>query len=198
MTGWGNYGWKPIRDLVGAWRITGDAAYRDGALEGVNALLGGNAQGQVYITGLGNGRASAILHLPSFVDGIDEPVPGLPLFGPQSYLPYQASTQVFGLYYDAREDFDFAGLAEELVPGRDAADADAIDAFLEETIPFWRRYFALEQQLPPYTEFAVHETVGPAVAVTGCLLGAGWTPGTDLPRDPLGAAELEPMRWVMP
>jgi hypothetical protein len=58
-------------------------------------------------------------------------------------------------------------------------------------LPLWRRTVSLENENPPIMEFSVHETIAPAAAMTGALLGPGWMPSAALKaRRPRTLAEL--------
>jgi endoglucanase len=68
--------------LVNAYLITKDKKYVDHALGNLDYLLGRNATGYCFLTGLGSKRVMRPHHRPSIADGIDEPVPGLLSGGP--------------------------------------------------------------------------------------------------------------------
>ena len=76
---WGINGWRHIRWLAGAYAITGDVKYRNGAALGVNWMHGSNPQGRPYSTGIGHTPLTTLLDLESWRNGgnkYDEPVPG--------------------------------------------------------------------------------------------------------------------------
>jgi endoglucanase len=201
LWGWGQGRWRPLVDLTLAWRLTGDERYRTGALLGVDGLLGLNPQGRVDTTGLGQHRAVTALHLPSWADDIDEPSPGIPLYGALPSVAWQASQRVWGYEEGARSSPDFDGAAISLLPPPWSADTsiDEVDAALEATLPLLRREVLLEASRPEEMEFAVFDSTSPAVLVTGLLLGPGWTPGAELRgRGPLDAAALRQDLWATP
>ena len=68
--------------LVNAWLITKDKKFLDGALSNLDYLLGRNATGYAFITGIGSRSPMHPHHRPSVADGIIEPVPGLLVGGP--------------------------------------------------------------------------------------------------------------------
>ena len=68
--------------LVQAYRVTGDAAMLDAARAILDYLLGTNATGRSFVTGLGTHAPRAPHHRPSQADGIDDPVPGFLVGGP--------------------------------------------------------------------------------------------------------------------
>lgn len=68
--------------LVAAWLQTGDDKYLAPALANMDYLLGMNATGYCFITGIGAHSTEHPHHRPSVADGIDAPVPGLMAGGP--------------------------------------------------------------------------------------------------------------------
>jgi len=78
--------------LVNAWLVTGDRKYVDAALGNLDYLLGRNATGYCFVTGIGSRSTRHPHHRPSVADGIDDPVPGLLAGGPnparQDRCPY--------------------------------------------------------------------------------------------------------------
>jgi endoglucanase len=78
--------------LVNAWLLTKDRKYIDNALTNLDYLLGRNATGYCFVTGIGSKSTRHPHHRPSVADGIDDPVPGLLAGGPnpgrQDGCPY--------------------------------------------------------------------------------------------------------------
>ncbi len=68
--------------LVNAYIISKDKKYIDGALTNLDYLLGRNATGYCFVTGMGTRSTMHPHHRPSVADGIAEPVPGLLAGGP--------------------------------------------------------------------------------------------------------------------
>lgn len=68
--------------LVVAYRLTGDRSYLRYALGNLDYLLGRNATGYSFVTGFGGRTPLHPHHRPSAADGIDAPVPGLLVGGP--------------------------------------------------------------------------------------------------------------------
>ena len=68
--------------LIYAWLQTRNRAYLDAALNNLDYLLGRNATGYCFITGLGSHSPMHPHHRPSAADGIAAPVPGLLAGGP--------------------------------------------------------------------------------------------------------------------
>jgi endoglucanase len=68
--------------LINAWLQTKDKKYIDHALGNLDYLLGRNATGYCFVTGIGAHSPQHPHHRPSVADGIAEPVPGLLVGGP--------------------------------------------------------------------------------------------------------------------
>jgi len=133
--GWGafaqssQYAWE----LLQAGKLLGESSYGDQALVNVEVQLGNNPQYRSYITGVGTVYPRNPLHHPSMFDGVAEPVPGLPVFGPHNQLngdnPY---------FTAVRETFFPAGRQPE------------------DPYPLLRRYVD-SAQLVPMSEFTIQE-----------------------------------------
>jgi endoglucanase len=72
--------------LIYAYFITKDKKYIDNALTNLDYLLGRNATGYSFLTGVGSRQVMRPHHRPSIADGVDEPVPGLLSGGPNPGL----------------------------------------------------------------------------------------------------------------
>jgi endoglucanase len=68
--------------LINAYFFSGNKKYITGALNNLDYLLGRNATGYCFVTGFGTKSPMHPHHRPSVADGIDEPVPGLLVGGP--------------------------------------------------------------------------------------------------------------------
>lgn len=68
--------------LLNAYYLTRNKTYIDGALSNLDYILGRNATGYCFVTGLGSRRVMHPHHRPSVADGVAEPVPGLLSGGP--------------------------------------------------------------------------------------------------------------------
>jgi endoglucanase len=68
--------------LINAWLVTKENKYLNEALKNLDYVLGRNATGYCFVTGLGTKSTLYPHHRPSVADGIDEPVPGLLAGGP--------------------------------------------------------------------------------------------------------------------
>ncbi len=68
--------------LINAYLITKDKKYINAALTNMDYLLGRNATGYSFVTGTGFKSPMRPHHRPSIADGIEDPVPGLLVGGP--------------------------------------------------------------------------------------------------------------------
>ncbi len=68
--------------LINAYFITKEKKYIAGALSNLDYILGRNATGYCFITGIGSHSTLHPHHRPSVADNIEEPVPGLMAGGP--------------------------------------------------------------------------------------------------------------------
>ncbi|MFM6976723.1 MAG: glycoside hydrolase family 9 protein [Sphingobacteriaceae bacterium] len=97
--GWGAYGQssKYSWDFIMAYYFSGNEKYKKYATLNLDVQLGNNPQNKTYITGIGSNYPMNPLHHPSLSDQVMEPVPGIPVFGPNSHLdlqnPYNIAVQ---------------------------------------------------------------------------------------------------------
>lgn len=68
--------------LIKAYLLTGDKKYLDYALTNLDYILGRNATGYCFITGIGSKSTMHPHHRQSVADGVTDPVPGLMAGGP--------------------------------------------------------------------------------------------------------------------
>jgi endoglucanase len=68
--------------LIQVYRLTGDRKYLDNAMSNLDYLLGRNATGYSFVTGFGSKTPMHPHHRPSEADGIEDPIPGLLVGGP--------------------------------------------------------------------------------------------------------------------
>ena len=77
--------------------LTGNTRYLDYGKINLNVQLGANPQNTTYITGIGSKSPRDPLQHPSLHDGIDDPVPGIAVFGPAAHMsaanPFDAAVQ---------------------------------------------------------------------------------------------------------
>ena len=63
--------------LLHAWQLTGKLMYYEGAQSNLDYILGRNATGYCFVTGIGHKNPQHPHHRISAADGVDAPVPGL-------------------------------------------------------------------------------------------------------------------------
>jgi endoglucanase len=80
--------------LINAYLVTRDRKYIDGAAGNLDYLLGRNATGYCFITGMGMLSPMHPHHRPSVADGVVAPVPGLLAGGPN---PGRQDRQVYAM-----------------------------------------------------------------------------------------------------
>jgi endoglucanase len=68
--------------LLQAYRLSGNEQYLNYALSNVDYILGRNATGYSYVTGFGSKLVKHPHHRLSVADGIDDPIPGFLIGGP--------------------------------------------------------------------------------------------------------------------
>ena len=68
--------------LINAWKESKEKKYLMAALDNLDYLTGRNATGYCFVTGMGSRSPQHPHHRPSIADGIDPPVPGLLVGGP--------------------------------------------------------------------------------------------------------------------
>jgi endoglucanase len=83
---WGSNGFAARQSfiLLTAYQLNGNQDYLKAALSNVDYLLGRNAVGYSFVTGVGSKRVLDIHHAMSVGDGIAEPIPGWMAGGPSN------------------------------------------------------------------------------------------------------------------
>jgi endoglucanase len=92
-----------------AYRVGGDEAFLAAALTNLDYLLGRNATGYSFVTGLGSKSPKNIHHRQSGADGIKDPVPGLLAGGPNPNQEDKGSGVVYPSNLPARSFVDVQG-----------------------------------------------------------------------------------------
>ncbi len=200
---WGSHhGGRQARALLSAWALTGDQVYRDPLNYLLDWFQGANPQGRAYTTGLGHYSTANLLHLPTDVDDIDEPVPGITPYLLTTGSAYQIRTHVHGLFEGPNLAYGYPGVAIGLMPPPfDNTDVDTtiIGDIIIPNIPLWRRYLPFEYAIVAQNEFTVSETLVTKAAVAGALLEPGWSPSTELLEHvPYGPERYRQDLWLQP
>lgn len=77
-----------------AYKATGDHGYAHAMLDDLHYLLGRNGTGYCYVSGVGSKSPQHIHHRPAEADGIDEPIPGFLVGGPNTLAIGDCGDQV--------------------------------------------------------------------------------------------------------
>jgi endoglucanase len=81
-----------------AKQLTGDNKYYNSALNDLHYILGRNGTGYSYVTGNGSKLSMHPHHRPSSADGVEMPVPGFLIGGPNIIVPTDCETPNRGEY----------------------------------------------------------------------------------------------------
>ena len=89
--GWGSYNQSTqhAMTLLQTYFISNEEKYLDGAKINLDPQFGNNPLGKCFVTGIGDRSIRNPIHFPSELDGIAEPVPGIPVFGAHHREEYQ-------------------------------------------------------------------------------------------------------------
>jgi len=150
------------RVLLQAYALTQNAAYRDAAICNMDYMLGTNPMGMSWTTGIGAAYPAVFQHAVSELDGIDDPVPGLTLYGldgaPMNYV-----------------------LRDQVWKSPDNPSVTSSTTFFTDpAVPFYRRWMAHPTLNVGQCEFTIHETVSATIFSCAMLAPDGWTPSTAL------------------
>ncbi|MCP3967875.1 MAG: hypothetical protein GY750_19635 [Lentisphaerae bacterium] len=181
---WGNaIPFNKGRYFIMAYSISGAYKYRDAALLLNDWLHGANPMGRSLPTGTGVNYPVRILSLPSYADGILEPMPGITPYTYTFQVDYNVKNMVYALRYPPRKDHNFAGADICLMPDSIAKGKNMnyrqISNVMDKFYPVWRRFGNIEQYAVEQNEFTVWETIGPCAACLGALIPPGWKPPAD-------------------
>ncbi len=151
------------RCLAIAWRLTGDARYRDAILNNLDFMFGANPLGMCWTTGIGYVYPIDVQHAMSEEDGIMDPVPGITIYGLNGGP---------AMHHRGRE----------LVWDSKGADGKPVSFLAPENrqVPFYRCWSAHPSINTGQCEFTIHETVASTVFSTALMLSAGWMPDAEL------------------
>ncbi len=72
--------------LILGYQLAKKPSYYDAALDQFHYVLGANAHNMSFVTGIGSNSPRHPHHRPSVADGVEAPVPGLLVGGPNQYL----------------------------------------------------------------------------------------------------------------
>jgi endoglucanase len=178
--GWGltamtNYG----RSLLIAHALTGDRKYRDAAILNCDFMLGANAMGMSWTTGLGQVYPIHFQSGASQTDGIPDPIPGITIYGING-----------GMYYKLR---DFVWRS----PGG-VLPSNFVEFKTPAEVPLWRRWSCHPTANTAQCEYTIHETISATIVCAALLLSPGWKPSPELKaRKPRPVDTLHGL-WYLP
>lgn len=141
------------RLLLIAHKITGDSKYRDAAIYNFDFALGSNPMGMSWTTGLGYSYPVNIQSDLSTKDGIDDPIPGLTIYG------------VTGGTYQ--------NLKNTIWQFREST-------FKVPDLPVWRRWSPHQTLNTGQCEYTIQETISATILSSALLMPEGWTPSEEL------------------
>ena len=103
-----DFGWGCLSETFGvngmvqlfAYRLTGEAKYLKAAQQNMDYILGRNATGYCYVTGFGTKSPMFPHHRLSTADGVEAPIPGMLVGGPN---PGQQDAHEAGVVYLSKE-----------------------------------------------------------------------------------------------
>jgi hypothetical protein len=149
--GWGSFAHssRATLTLFQAWHLSGKPDYLEWAWQTPHAQLGANPQAISYITGIGVRSPRFPLSKLSQYDGLDTPLPGIPVNGPHAHLPaLWASTRAVNTAY---------------FPAAMTPDTNADTDKGDDGYPVLRRYTD-SHHLPPMSEPTIAEAARTAIA----------------------------------
>lgn len=85
--------------FANAYEVTKDKKYLDLSIETFDYIMGKNGVGYSFVTGFGSKRAMKIHHRPSEADGIEDPLPGFVIGGPNFRLQDKGPLEQAGFAY---------------------------------------------------------------------------------------------------
>ena len=155
------------RQLLIGYLLSGDERFRETALYNLDYMLGTNPMGMVWTTGLGWVYPVHIHHRVSDTDGIDDPVPGIAIYGPNVRRPWR---------------FDHIWRPKN-------KEGEEVYFVQPETLelPLLRRWFSHPYFNVSQNEFTIHETIAAGIFAYAFFLPEKWMPSPELihyqPRD---------------
>ena len=196
---WGTY--HPLRrarTFVAAHAMTGAPEFRKAAMIANDFHNGANPSGSAMTSGLGRVYPVRFLDLNSYADGIAEFVPGITPFRNTYGIPRAAVKMAYGLFYPPRAHQNFSGYSISLLPKPGHSENECAQE-IGRILPIWRRWCNVEGESVDASEFSVWETIAPAAAVTGYLLGKADKPDPEWKkRKPAGDIRTLPGWHALP
>lgn len=150
------------RVLLQAYALTQNPVFRDTALANLDYMFGSNAMGMSWTTGIGFTYPAVLQHEVSDTDGIDDPVPGLSVYGIDGGpMHHTLRNNVWS-------------------SPSNAANSSQQVFFADPGAPFYRRWTPHPTANTGQCEFTVHETMSAVLFNCAMLLPDGWQPSAAL------------------
>ncbi len=150
------------RTLFQAYTLTNDPKYRDAAICNMDYMFGSNPMGMSWTSGIGVTYPAVFQHEVSQNDGIDDPVPGLTIYGidggPMHYMLRNNAWSC----------------------PADATGTTSVGFYTDPFTPLYRRWCAHPTTNTGQCEFTIWETVAATSFCCAMLLPDHWTPPTAL------------------
>ncbi len=166
------------RVLLIAHHLTGDDKFFAAALHNIDYVLGANPNGMSWTTGLGYVYPIEIHHGPSRTDGIDDPVPGITVYGPNGRKPWQ-----FNHIWN---------------PKNSSGETVAFVDPKKLEIPLLRNWHTHPHYNVAQNEFTIHETIAASVFCYALLTPDGWEPNEKLLSQKPRPMKMLFGQWYLP
>lgn len=168
------------RSLFIAHKLTGRKSYRNAAILNADFMLGANPMGMSWTTGLGFVYPTDIQHEVSEKDNIDDPVPGITIYGIDGGPIYAKFREKVWQSPSAEGKIDFVSDETQRDP------------------PLWRRWMMHPHENVGQNEFTIWESMSSTIFTMAMLNADHWMPGkSELKRKPRDPRHLFG-RWYLP
>lgn len=141
-----------------AYTLTNDINYIDVMIQNANFTLGANPMGMSWTTGLGFTYPAQLQHAFSTDDGIDDPVPGITIYGVTSGPRF---------HYFRNNVWQSPNPEDKPI---------SFMKKVNQSIPAYRRWGCHPMLNTAKCEFTVHETMSSAIFTAAFLMPEGWMP----------------------
>lgn len=150
------------RVLLQAYALSQDVRYRDTAICNMDYMFGANPMGMSWTTGIGFVYPTVIQHSVSETDAIDDPVPGITLYG------LDGGTINYSVRNNAWSS------------PADTSVSSYVSFYTDPVVPFYRRWSAHPSLNVGQCEFTIHETVSATLFSCAMLAPEGYQPPASL------------------
>jgi endoglucanase len=162
------------KPLFIAYLLSNNTKYLDAAILNVDYMFGVNPMGMCWTTGVGQVYPIDIQHEVSNNDNIDDPVPGITVYGITG-----------GMYGDLR------------ATAWTSPSPTGVVEFKTPEVPLWRSWAAHKSLSTRQCEFTIQETMSGTLFCATMLLSNGWKPSLSLKaRTPKPISELHGLYYL--